>query len=131
MGTLRNFAYDDPNYTLTRVQNAPIQAQDVASAAAFAQFRSRAATIVHHVILEVTSVASAAKVIFTLNRNNSVNTTFTLVSCTSLGAQTSVSVNVTLLSLNDYLSLKHDEVGEYRVIYEYNVIPGQSLYTVK
>ncbi len=126
MGTLRSFAYDDPNYKLVRTFTST--SGDVASATDFAKFRSRAAVVISHAILEVMSVASVAKVVFTLNRNASVNTTFTLASCTTVGNITQVAVDITLLSAGDVLSVQHDDTGDYRIIYEYQILPGESLY---
>ena len=125
---LRSFAYDDPNYTLVRQHDAGVG--DVASATAFAKFRSRVKVIVNAISVVVTSASSAAKVVFTVLRAASANTTFTIVSATSVGAATVLSCAITLLSAGDLLSITQaDGAGDYHVLYEYNVIPGESLYS--
>lgn len=126
MGTARSFAYDDPNYTIVRVQYC--DTADVASATAFARFRARAKIVVNSVAVMVTSASSAAKVIFTVERDGSANTTFTIVSATSAGALTIAPLNVTLDSLG-LINLKHSDTGDYQVVYEYQVLPNENMYT--
>lgn len=124
MGTLRSFAYDDVNYKEVRQHCAT---GDVASATAFAQFRSRASVVVSRIVLAVASVASVAKVVFTVERAGSVNTTFTLASCTTVGNVTQVAVDITLAS-TELLALKHNDTGDYTILYEYQVLPGETMY---
>ena len=124
---LRSFAYDDLNYTLVRQRSYP--PANVASATAFAIFRSRVKVVVSSITLIVTSAASATKVIFIAQRGGSTNTTFTLAKATSIGEMTVVSCTITLDSVGEALNLVHDEKGIYHVLYEYNVVPTGSLYS--
>ena len=124
---LRSFAYDDPNYTLTRQHCAP--GADVASGVNFASFRSRVKVVVNSITAVITSAASAASAVYTVLRNASANTTFTFGSGTA-GNMTVISCAITLESAGDLLSIKSGQGGgEYQILYEYNVIPGASLYS--
>lgn len=128
MGTLRDFAYDDPNYAVVRQWISPVE-DPAASTTKVAQFRSRVACVVNGITVVVSSAASVAKVVYTVMRNNSVNTTFTIASATSAGAYTIAALDLTLLSAGDLLNVLSDSGGgEYQIIYEYQVLPGQSLY---
>ena len=126
MGTARDFAYDDANYKIVRTHYC--DTADVASATAFARFRARAKIVVNSVAVIVTSASSAAKVVFTVERDGSANTTFTIVSATSAGALTIAALNVTLDSMG-LINLKHSDTGDYQVVYEYQVLPGEDLYS--
>jgi len=128
MGTLRSFAYEDPNYTVTRQHS--IVSAPAASNVTFAKFRSRAAIVVNRLILAVNSVGSAAKVIFTAYRGTSLHATFTMDSCTTVGNVTQISMNCTLLSTGDMIGLRGDDgaKGTFHIVYEYQVLPGESLY---
>lgn len=129
MSTLRSFPYDHPNYTLVRTHAATHAA--TASNVSFAKFRSRVATVINQLTIAVASVASAAKVVFTIYRNSSLMNTYTLASATTLGNVTAVSLDVTLLSAGDFIGIRSDDgaKGDFQVIYEYQVLPNQSLYT--
>jgi len=128
MATLRAFAYDDPNYTVVRTFTSAVE-DPAASTTKLAQFRSRVACVVNGITLIVSSAASVAKVIYTVMRNNSVNTTFTIASATSAGAYTINALDITLLSAGDLLNVLSDSGGgEYQIIYEYQVLPSESLY---
>jgi hypothetical protein len=122
--TLRKQSYDHPNYTVVRHHFC--DTADVASATAFARFRCRAKVVVTGVSVVVISAASAAKVVFTVQRAGSANTTFTIVSATSAGALTAAQVAVTLDSLQ-LINLVHSDTGDYQVCYEYQVLPEESL----
>ncbi len=129
MGTLRSFPYDDPNYVVVRQFDAG-NADANASTTAFAKFRSRVAVVVTGITAVCTSAHSAAKVIFTVTRGGSANTTFTIVSATSAGAMTVAAVAITLLSAGDQLAITQSEGGgETHILYEYQVLPEQTLYT--
>jgi len=124
MATLRDFAYDHPNYTVVRTYHSG--SNDMASAVGMATFRSRVACVVTRLVMAVESVSSVAKVTFTVERGGSVNTTYTLASCTTVGNITQVSLDITLLSAGDLLAVKHNDTGDYTILYEYQVLPGQS-----
>ena len=130
MGTLRSFEYDHPNYTLVRTEQLQqVAGASLASTVAICPFRSRVAVVVNAITLIVSSVASAAKVVFVANRAGSANTTFTMASCTTAGNVSTYSVAITLASAGDALTItKSDSQGEFRFIYEYQVLPTESLY---
>lgn len=137
MGTLRGFAYDHPNFTVVRQFDTGV-ADPGTSTVAFAKFRSRVKAVVTAVSIVTTSASSAAKVIFTLARSTagaagSANTTFTLTTCSSVGDTNSYgtfSCAVTVDSAGDLLYLTTSEpTGEYHVLYEYQILPDQTLYT--
>jgi len=125
---LRSFAYDDPNYTVTR-QFCPDKADIASSAATFAEFRSRVKVVVNAITAYLVSAASAASAVYTVLRAGSANTTFTFGTGTA-GNMTVISCAITLESAGDLLCVKSGQGGgEYQILYEYNVIPGQSLYS--
>ena len=128
MGTLRSFSYDDPNYTVVRQQCTAID-DIAASTAQFGKFRSRVAVVITAATIVAHSQASVAKVVYTVLRNSSVNATITIASATSAGAYTTTSLDMTLLSAGDLVSVLSDSGGgEYQVLYEYQILPEQSLY---
>ncbi len=128
MGTLRSFAYDDPNFTVVRTFTTPVE-DPAASTTKLAVFRSRVACVVNGITVIVNSAASVAKVAYSVLRNASVNTTFTIASATSAGAYTIAALDITLLSAGDVLHVVSDSGGgEYQIIYEYQVLPSESLY---
>jgi len=130
MGTLRNFRYDDPNYTMVRTEQfQQVAGASLASTAVIAPFRSRVAVVVNSITVVCTSVASLAKVIFVANRGGSANTTFTMSDCLTAQNNTTYPVAITLLSAGEALTItKSDTQGEFRFIYEYQVLPTESLY---
>jgi hypothetical protein len=130
MGTLRAFRYDDPNYTVVRTaQFQQVAGASLASTAAIAPFRSRVAVVVNAITVVCSSAASLAKVVFVANRAASANTTFTMSDCLTVGNLTTYAVDITLLSAGEALTItKSDTQGEFRFIYEYQVLPSESLY---
>jgi len=128
MGTLRSFAYDDPNFSLVRQFCTSVD-DIAASTTQFGKFRSRVAIVVNAATIVAHSAASVAKVVFTILRNSSINTTITIVSATSAGAYTIAPLAMTLLSAGDLVSVLSDSGGgEYQVLYEYQILPTESLY---
>jgi len=125
---LREFRYDNPNYTVVR-QAQFLSGGTGASATAFAQFRSRVKVVVNAITVVVNSASSLAKVVFIAQRGGSTNTTFTIASCTSVGAMTVVACAITLASAGDLLNLVHNDIGGYHVLYEYNVVPTGAVYS--
>ena len=126
---LRSFAYDDPNYTVVRTYCS--EKSDVAaSTTAFAYFRSRVKIIVNSMTCILLSAASGASAVLTLRRNASAFTTFGVGSATTAGNMTVISVGMTLLSAGESINVISGQVGgEWQIVYEYNVIPGASLYS--
>jgi hypothetical protein len=57
---------------------------------------------------------------------SATGTTFTIASATSVGAYTIAALDVTLTSM-EQLDLTHDDTGDYMVIYDYQVLPGENL----
>jgi hypothetical protein len=128
MGTLRAFSYDDPNYSMVRQVCTAVD-DIAASTTQFGKFRSRVACVVNAAVIVAVSAASVAKVIYTILRNSSINTTVTIVSATSSGAYTLTALDMTLLSAGDLISVLSDSGGgEYQVLYEYQILPSESLY---
>ena len=128
MGTLRAFSYDDANYSVVRQFCSTVD-DIAASTAQFGKFRSRVAVVVNAATIVAHSAASVAKVIYTILRNSSINTTVTIVSATSSGAYTITALDMTLLSAGDLISVLSDSGGgEYQVLYEYQILPSESLY---
>lgn len=127
MATARSFPYDHTNYTLVRQQD--MGKADVASATDFAIFRSRAKVIVTAINLVVVSAASLAAVLITALRGASVAATYTLTSATSAGLVTAINCGLTIHSIGELFSLRHNDIGDYHIVYEYQVIPEETLYT--
>ena len=131
MATLRNFSYDHPMYRMVHQWDAG-QIDMTSSTAVYAKFRSRMAVVITAVTAYVASASSAAKVIFTMTRGGSANTTFTIAQAStalSAGNMTVAPVAITLLSAGDQLGIKTSEpTGEYHILYEYQILPSESLY---
>ena len=124
----RGFNYDHPHYRVVRQHDAGVF--DVASAVAFAHFRSRLNIVVHTIDIVVVSAASVASAIITLLHNASVFTMKTFDSANTIGRVATLTLTRTLASIGEVYSLMHTEGGgEYHVIYTYQVMP-QSEVTV-
>ena len=130
MGTLRAFRYDDANYSMVRTaEYQQVAGASLASTVGICPFRSRVAVVINAITVVCTSAASLAKVIFVANRAGSANTTFTMTDCLTVGNSTTYPMDITLLSAGEALTLtKSDTQGEFRVVYEYQVLPSESLY---
>jgi hypothetical protein len=134
--------YSHPNYTVTR-EHRTGRIQGPLSTIDFAHFRSRNTTIVRSMTLRMISAASASlsvgSVCVTRRFGNSTLSSHTVSNGTAWAASaamtgTTVTVTLsssnTLTSISDYMAIRLIglDVGEYDVLWEYDVVyPGTKI----